>query len=353
MLRALRFGPSNKLPSPPSPPLSDTDKSFDEEPSRSRPRPKFSIASLSLGTNLYHSLPRKIEVAGQLGYDGIELFIPDFEAFVQEVGVGAHADLLRRFPPPSEPSCSAAASRISWLWAASSTVSEVTVDAQNLLEIRCAQVIGDYCASLGLTIPVLQPFRNFENLFARSDGRKNNDTSRLNAALAQAEKWLKLMKYLRTDLLLVCSNALPLHSVDVSPSEFTSATVSHYTPPPSPVISCTEILKGERPVHQYWKGKEWYRQDLIRSFRALGTLASQYNIRIGYEALAWGTIVNRWEQVWDVVLDVDLPNVGIILDSFNQLCVLFYSFFFSTSKPFVRSPHCFAQVHVPFIAQLR
>jgi 4-hydroxyphenylpyruvate dioxygenase len=68
----------------------------------------------------------------------------------------------------------------------------------------------------------------------------------------------------------------------------------------------------------------------VKAFRLLGQRAREYGIRVGYEPLAWGTVVNRWEQCWAVVKEVDMPNVGIILDSFNCLCV-------SVSSPNSRS----------------
>ncbi|KAJ7498072.1 xylose isomerase-like protein [Mycena galericulata] len=33
-------------------------------------------------------------------------------------------------------------------------------------------------------------------------------------------------------------------------------------------------------------------------------------IRFAYEALSWGAHLDRWEQVWDIVSKVDLPNFG-------------------------------------------
>lgn len=365
----------------PAPPIAST-----STPIQPRARPKFSIASLSLGTNLYHTLPRKIEVAAELGYDGIEIFIPDFEAFVQEVGVGAHTELLNRFPAPAaagpsetSPRTQNATQRSFWSYFSQKAVDLETSprsldttlqsrraqkspqDAQAALEIRCAQVIGDYCASLGLSIPVLQPFRDFENLFSPppshsedpstySDRERCADVSRLEAALARAERWLKLMKHLGTDLLLVCSNALPQESISVpvntqprdapahnsinpkssnpnssdTPNRLSesSASDSQYIPPETSTSGS---------LHPYWEGKEYYRRDMVHSFRALGALAARYEVRVGYEALAWGTMVNRWEQTWDVVKEVNSWNVGIILDSFNQLYVpvLLPSIFFN------------------------
>ncbi|VFS75193.1 Inosose isomerase [Kluyvera cryocrescens] len=57
----------------------------------------------------------------------------------------------------------------------------------------------------------------------------------------------------------------------------------------------------------------------VADLRALATLAEQENIKIGYEALAWGTHVNRWHQAWERVKAVDSPAMGIVLDSFHIL----------------------------------
>lgn len=62
-----------------------------------------------------------------------------------------------------------------------------------------------------------------------------------------------------------------------------------------------------------------YLDTQVEAFAALGEIAERYGVRIGYEPLAWGTMVDNWEQVWDVVRRVDRKNVGVILDSFNCL----------------------------------
>ena len=46
--------------------------------------------------------------------------------------------------------------------------------------------------------------------------------------------------------------------------------------------------------------------------------------RFCYEALAWGTQVDRWEQAWEIVKMVDRPNFGTCLDTFN-LCGRVYA----------------------------
>jgi 4-hydroxyphenylpyruvate dioxygenase len=147
-------------------------------------------------------------------------------------------------------------------------------------ECACAVVIFHLCASLQIDIPVLQPLRDFEN-FKSADA--------LNQAVNKAERWLVIAQHLGTDLILVCSN----------------------------------IIEGPSPIKEDDDGKSMkdYLDGQVHAFRTLGRRAQKYGIRIGYEPLSWGTIVNRWEQCWAVVKEVDMPNVGIILDSFNCLCV--------------------------------
>ncbi|KAJ7182742.1 hypothetical protein C8R43DRAFT_940844 [Mycena crocata] len=139
--------------------------------------PKFAISSLSLGSCAHHQLPAKIRAAANLGYDDIEIFIPDFECFVDEVhSKGLHRDLFPNGKLPVEES----------------------------FELNCAlaRAIAILCRSLKIAIPVLQPLRGFEN-FAPSNSLGGG---RLSAALEKAERWLRLMPHLDTPLLLVCSN---------------------------------------------------------------------------------------------------------------------------------------------------
>jgi len=215
-------------------------------------RPQFAIASLSLGNNAHHDLPTKIRVASSLEYDGIEIFIPDFEAFVEEVHNGLHAELFdfTSFSNPANLS-------------------------QPDLELACARAISTYCSLYGLEIPIFQPFRNFENFRSQEE---------LSKALDDAERWFRIMPALKCDLMLVCSN---------------------YVPGPHPITE----------DYTY----EMYRDAQVDAFKKLGTIAARYNVRIGYEPLSWGTVIDNWMQVWDIVKRVDMDNVGIIFDSFNSL----------------------------------
>lgn len=125
--------------------------------------------------------------------------------------------------------------------------------------------IRQMAVDLGLQITLFQPFRNFEG----------ESRAQFAANLERARQKFALMHELGCSTLLLCSNV----SADSSP---------------------------DRALQ-------------ISDLRALATLAEQEGIQIGYEALAWGAHVNRWEQAWERVKAVDSPAMGIVLDSFHVL----------------------------------
>ena len=54
-------------------------------------------------------------------------------------------------------------------------------------------------------------------------------------------------------------------------------------------------------------------------FHALGESALKRGLRVGFEALAWGTHVNDHRDAWEIVRRTDHASVGLILDSFHTL----------------------------------
>jgi 4-hydroxyphenylpyruvate dioxygenase len=125
--------------------------------------------------------------------------------------------------------------------------------------------VGRMVRDLGLEISLFQPFRDFEGLPEPQRAR----------AFERAERKFDLMQELGTDLVLVCSSVSPL------------------------------ALGGiDRAAED---------------FRELGERAATRGIRIGYEALAWGTHVSDHRDAWEVVRRADHPNIGLILDSFHTL----------------------------------
>jgi len=125
--------------------------------------------------------------------------------------------------------------------------------------------VRQICADLGIAITLFQPFRDFEG--CRRD--------RLQRNVDRAERKFDLMQDLGTDLVLLCSN------------------------------TASDSLGDERI--------------LLDDLALLAERAGARDLRIGYEALAWGRHVNTWQQVWDLVRQVDHPALGVLLDSFHTL----------------------------------
>jgi 4-hydroxyphenylpyruvate dioxygenase len=126
-----------------------------------------------------------------------------------------------------------------------------------------AEEMRQRCDDLGLKVELFQPFRDFEGMpqdaFERS--------------LVRAEKKFELMEALGCPMVLVCSNTSPLAL-------------------PNPQLAAEQL-------------------------RALAERAARRNLRIGFEALAWGRHVNKWRQAWDIVQRADHPHLGLIVDSFH------------------------------------
>ena len=128
-----------------------------------------------------------------------------------------------------------------------------------------ARELRQQAADLGLGIDLYQPFRDFEGmpdeLFRRS--------------LDRAERKFDVMQELGCPLMLVCSNTSP--------------------------VSLGDAERAAAQLHE------------------LAERASRRNLRIGYEALAWGKWVNLYKQAWNIVQKADHPHLGLILDSFHTL----------------------------------
>ncbi len=120
-------------------------------------------------------------------------------------------------------------------------------------------------ASLGLRIVAFQPFRDFEGMPEPQRGR----------TFARAERKFDLMGELGCDLLMICSNVAPdsLGGIDRAAADF----------------------------HE------------------LGERAHRRQLRVGFEALAWGRHISDYRDAWEVVRRADHPAIGLTLDSFHIL----------------------------------
>ncbi|KAK8149587.1 hypothetical protein G3M48_006471 [Beauveria asiatica] len=135
-------------------------------------------------------------------------------------------------------------------------------------ELQAARIIHQVCQLRGIKVICLQPFWHYEGLADRSKH------------LEHIEKllfWFHLARALGTDMIQIPSNFLPENQLSSDP-----------------YLAI---------------------QDL-RQVADLG-LAECPPIRFAYEALAWGTHCDTWEQSWKTVQNVDRPNFGLCLDTFN------------------------------------
>ncbi|KAJ6621460.1 xylose isomerase-like protein [Mycena sp. CBHHK59/15] len=135
--------------------------------------------------------------------------------------------------------------------------------------LQAAQYTRDLCEKNGLVVMALQPFVNYEGLL---------DQVLHNELIVKLKLWFKIAKVLGTDLIQVPSQMN---------SEGTTGDIEEI------VSDMKEIAK-------------------------LG-LKEDPPVRFAYEALSWGAHLDLWEQVWDVVLKVDLPNFGTVLDTYHIL----------------------------------
>ncbi len=125
--------------------------------------------------------------------------------------------------------------------------------------------IAALAVRLNLTLDLYQPMRDVEGV----------DEVAFSAVLRRAEAKFRLMNRLGIDLVLCCSNV---------------ATAT---------IDDDEVSAGQ--------------------LRRLGDLAQRYDIRIAFEALAWGRFVDDYRRAWHIVELAAHPAVGVCLDSFHIL----------------------------------
>jgi 4-hydroxyphenylpyruvate dioxygenase len=122
-------------------------------------------------------------------------------------------------------------------------------------------------SSLGIGIDLFQPLRDFEGV--------SDEIFKQN--LERAERKFDMMGELGAPMLLVCSNVQP----DV-------------------------ISDDHRTAEQLY---------------ILAERAARHGLKVGYEALAWGTHVRTSNHAWSIIDKADHPNLGLILDSFHTLAL--------------------------------
>jgi 4-hydroxyphenylpyruvate dioxygenase len=130
---------------------------------------------------------------------------------------------------------------------------------------RSPSAVGERCRELDLTIVALQPFRDAEALPPALHRKMLDDARRHFDTLAD----------LGGDFLLACSTTREDASNDPS--------------------RAAETLND------------------------LAMLAAEREMRVGYEALAWGRHVFDYRDAWQIVQQADHPALSIVLDSYHIL----------------------------------
>lgn len=143
------------------------------------------------------------------------------------------------------------------------TTDHTTTDRDD--EIKAAHAIRDLCEERHLQVLALQPFRHYEGLV---------DPVQHAHRIDELKHWVQLCKILGDDLFILIPSSF------LAPSEITG--------------------------------------DKSRIVADLAEAADvAFPVRIVYEALAWGTYINTWEDSWDIVRRANRPNLGLCLDTFN------------------------------------
>lgn len=132
-------------------------------------------------------------------------------------------------------------------------------------EIKPAHAIRNHCEQKRLQVLALQPFRHYEGLLDPVQHARRID---------ELKHWAQLCEILGDDLFILIPSSF------LDPSEIT----------------------GDR-------------DRLVADLAEAADVA--FPIRIAYEALAWGTHINTWEDSWDIVRRARRPNLGLCLDTFN------------------------------------
>ena len=142
-------------------------------------------------------------------------------------------------------------------------------DASETNLLRAAEDIRKACDSLDLTIIGLQPFLFYEGL---------TDPAEHEAKIEKLKIWFKIVRILGTDIIQIPSNFMPA-------GQGVTGDVDHIV---RDMIEVADLGLQETPP-----------------------------VRFAYENLGWGTYVNKWEELWDIVSRVDRPNFGCCLDAYN------------------------------------
>jgi sugar phosphate isomerase/epimerase len=120
----------------------------------------------------------------------------------------------------------------------------------------------------GLKVLILQPFANFEGWPEGSAERED--------AFSRLHGWMRIMEAAGTDMLQVGSSDTPAEKIGKDRSRF------------------------------------------VADLRELADILATKGFRCAYENWCWSTHAPNWVDVWDICKQVDRPNFGLCLDTFQS-----------------------------------
>jgi 4-hydroxyphenylpyruvate dioxygenase len=134
--------------------------------------------------------------------------------------------------------------------------------------LKAAGVVRGICEGNGLEIISLQPFLFYEGLVDRKEHA---------AMIQKLQLWFEIAKVLGTDVIQI-------------PTQFRrdNGVTGDLDVIVADMVEIADLGQKESPP-----------------------------IKFTYENLAWGTFIDTWEGVWDVVRKVDRWNFGVCLDTFH------------------------------------
>lgn len=134
--------------------------------------------------------------------------------------------------------------------------------------VTASKTIRSQCDAKGLKVLILQPFANFEGWPAGSPERAD--------AFSRLHGWMRIMEAAGTDMLQVGSSDSPAEKIGTDRARFVS------------------------------------------DLRELADTLATKGFRCAYENWCWSTHAPDWEDVWDICRQVDRPNFGLCLDTFQS-----------------------------------
>lgn len=152
---------------------------------------------------------------------------------------------------------------------AAKRINPTSTEKDEAAMLRATRYTKELCDTNGLVVMALQPFLNYDGVL---------DETKHQEHITKLKLWFKVAKILGTDLIQV-------------------------------------------PSQMNLEGTTGNFDKIVADIREIGELGLQEDppIRFAYEALAWGAHLDLWQQVWAVVIKVDLPNVGTVLDTYHVL----------------------------------